>query len=187
VNYKIIPNVLTILRIILVLPCAHALYTENYNLAIAIFVLASITDCIDGFLARRLSCQSKLGAILDPLADKLLIVALFLVLTLKNLLPLWFSIIIISREVVLLSGAAFYRFMFGPVIFIPTMLSKINTCLLLFLLLCVLLKIMGFSLFIENNFIYYVTMATLVTSIYSGLDYAWQWGVRVYKSIKASK
>ena len=184
VNYKNIPNLLTLLRIILVFPCAYNLYYDNHAIAIALFVLASGTDCIDGLLARKLSCQTQLGAVLDPLADKLLIVVLFSVLTLKGFLPSWFAAIVIIREFILLSGAAFYRFMFGPVIFVPTLMSKFNTCLLLFLLLLSLLQSM--SIVVSTSFINYLLIMILATSIYSALDYIHKWTKRVYKTLQAS-
>jgi cardiolipin synthase len=173
------------LRILLVLPCAYAFYLAYYKLAIGIFVLASATDCIDGFLARKLSCQTKLGAILDPLADKFLIVALFFVLTIKNFIPFWFAGVIILREFILLSGAAYYRFMFGPVIFVPTMLSKINTCLLLFLLLVVLSQAMlEWHGFYFNT---YLMVIILITSISSGLVYIYRWCVKILKLLNLNK
>lgn len=183
-SYRIIPNVLTFLRIFLVLPCAYFLYLENYQVAISIFVLASATDCIDGFLARKLACQTELGAILDPLADKFLIVALFFVLTLKGFIPLWFAVIIIGREFILLSGAAFYRYKFGPVVFTPTMISKINTGLLLFLLLITLIEAMSVNTNLLINLKYYVILITLFTSIYSSLIYIIRWAAQVKQSFK---
>jgi len=185
VSYKIIPNILTILRILLVLPCAYFFYIEYYKLSIGIFILAAATDCVDGFLARKLGCQTELGAILDPLADKFLIIALFVVLTIKFYIPFWFSIIIILRELVLLGGATFYRYKFGPVVFIPTMISKINTCLLMSLLLITLIQAMlNYNL---DYFKDYLFIIILLTSIYSALVYIWRWGIKVNTSLKANK
>ncbi len=166
------------LRIFLVLPCAYAFYLNYYQLAITIFIFAAFTDCIDGFLARRLACQTNLGAILDPLADKFLIVMLFYVLTLKNFIPVWFASIIIVREFILLSGALYYRVKHGPVVFIPTLLSKINTCLLLFLLFITLLQaLLGFQLY--NGLKDYLIIIILITSITSCIIYIKQWIVRL--------
>lgn len=177
-----IPNLLTFLRILLVLPCAYAFYLGYYQLAIGTFILASITDGIDGFLARKLACQTQLGAILDPLADKFLIVILFFVFTIQNFIPLWFASVIIIREFILLGGALFYRLKFGPVVFIPTLLSKINTCLLLLLLLVTLIQAMLGKH--SSNFREYLITASLITSISSCVIYIWQWSVRVKKSWK---
>lgn len=169
---------------LLVIPCSVSILLDYYKLAIVIFMLAAVTDGIDGLLARKLGCQTALGAVLDPLADKLLVVSLFAIFTFKNFIPYWFAAIVIVRELILLSGAAFYRFMFGPVIFVPTMLSKINTCLLLLLLLLSLLN--GMKLYDLTETIYYLLMTILFTSIYSGIDYMIKWGVRVYKTLQAS-
>lgn len=183
-SYRNIPNILTVLRMLLVIPCSVSILLDYYKLAIVIFMLAAVTDGIDGLLARKLGCQTALGAVLDPLADKLLVVSLFAIFTFKNFIPYWFAAIVIVRELILLSGAAFYRFMFGPVIFVPTMLSKINTCLLLLLLLLSLLN--GMKLYDLTETIYYLLMTILFTSIYSGIDYMIKWGVRVYKTLQAS-
>lgn len=183
-SYKDIPNLLTVLRMLLVVPCAYAfLYDYNFA-AIAIFMMAAFTDGVDGLLARKMGCQSKLGAVLDPLADKLLIVVLFTVLTIKNLIPGWFALIVIIRECILLSGAAYYRFMFGPVIFVPTMVSKINTSLLLFLLLLSLLQSVG--VLITSSYITLLLILILTTSIYSAVDYICKWILRVYKTLQVS-
>lgn len=182
-SYKVIPNVLTILRILLILPCALAVYYDNYIVAILIFMLASITDYIDGYLARKLSCQTKLGTILDPIADKLLIISLFSIILLKSMLPFWFASIIIIRELILLGGAGIYRMLFGPAIFLPTMLSKVNTFLLLMLLSMVIFN-EGFHFFDLSFFIKTLVIITLFTSIYSAADYIWQWISMVCGSVK---
>lgn len=184
VSYKNIPNILTLLRMCLVVPCAYAFLHDYHTTAISIFILAAFTDCIDGLLARRLACQSKLGAVLDPLADKFLIIVLFIVLTVKNIIPNWFAGIVVIRELILLSGAAFYRFMFGPVIFVPTMVSKINTSLLLLLLLVSLLQ--GMQILDVRGYTVYLLVAILITSVYSAIDYISKWTVRVYKTLQAS-
>jgi cardiolipin synthase len=184
VNYKNIPNILTILRMFLVIPCAYAFLNDYNVVAVSIFMLAAFTDFIDGLLARKMAWHSQLGAVLDPLADKLLIVVLFTVLTIKGAIPSWFTWIVIVREGILLSGAAYYRFMFGPVIFVPTMVSKINTSLLLFLLLLSLLKSMG--IFDASPYMTFLLMAILTTSIYSAVDYIYKWILRVYKTLQVS-
>lgn len=183
-TYKHIPNLLTILRIILVIPCALFLLYDHYKAAIGIFLIAAVTDGFDGLIARKLSCQSSLGAILDPIADKVLVVALFSVMTIKGFIPSWFALLVIVRELILLSGAAFYRCLFGPIIFIPTMLSKINTCLLLLLLLMALLQ--GMQITYSKMLNNYLIGLIVFTSLYSGLDYILKWSKRVYKTLQAS-
>lgn len=181
-SYKYIPNLLTVLRIVLVIPCALFLLFDYYKAAISIFMIASVTDGFDGLIARKLSCQTALGAILDPIADKILVVALFSVMTIKGLIPTWFASLVIVREFVLLGGAAFYRCLFGPIIFIPTMLSKINTCLLLLLLLLALLQ--GMEVIYNPVLNNYLLGLIVFTSVYSGIDYILKWSKRVYKSLQ---
>ena len=88
-NWCWIPNALTLLRILLVLPFAVALLATEYRIALVIFFVAAATDALDGFLAREFDWRTRLGAIADPLADKALLIAAYLMLTLNGVLPYW--------------------------------------------------------------------------------------------------
>ena len=86
-----IPNIISVLRILLVVPIAWALANERLALSIILFAVAAVSDAADGFLAKRFGWQSELGAVLDPIADKALLVTVFVTLSLMKLVPLWLT------------------------------------------------------------------------------------------------
>ncbi len=122
-----IPNIISVIRILLVLPIALALAHQLLALSIMLFAVAAISDAADGFLAKRFGWQSELGAALDPIADKLLLVTVFITLSFMNLVPLWLMVAAVARDVIIVSGAAAYRMVIGPLTAHPSLVSKINT------------------------------------------------------------
>jgi cardiolipin synthase len=130
-----IPNIISAIRILLVVPIAIALFHERLALSVMLFALAAISDAADGFLAKRFGWQSELGAVLDPIADKLLLATVFVTLSLMKLVPLWLMVAAVARDVIIVSGAAAYRVFIGPLTAHPSFISKINTlCQALFIL-----------------------------------------------------
>ena len=130
-----IPNIISVLRILLVAPIALALFHGRLSLSVMLFALAAISDAADGFLAKRFGWQSELGAVLDPIADKLLLATVFVTLSLLKLVPLWLMAAAVARDVIIVSGAAAYRWFIGPLTAHPSFISKINTlCQALFIL-----------------------------------------------------
>src|SRR5262245_59177389 len=124
-----LPNAITVLRCLLIIPFAGALYDHNHMTAFALFALAGFSDGLDGFLAKHFSLQSQFGARLDPIADKLLLVTGFGLLTWLHYLPWWLFGLVLLRDVVIVSGAITYHRLFGPYPMQPTLLSKFNTLL----------------------------------------------------------
>jgi len=122
-----IPNIISVIRILLVLPIALALGHQLLALAIMLFAFAAISDAADGFLAKRFGWQSELGAILDPIADKLLLATVFITLSFMHLVPLWLMIVAVARDVIIVSGAIAYRIVIGPLTAHPSFISKVNT------------------------------------------------------------
>lgn len=126
-----IPNLLTLFRILLTLPFLYFVNEGRFGIALAVFFLASLTDFADGFLARRLKQQSSLGRFLDPLADKLLITAAFVVMAVRHAefasIPVWLAIIVVGRDVLILLGALIVYSITKFKVFTPTLLGKINT------------------------------------------------------------
>jgi cardiolipin synthase len=130
-----IPNIISVIRILLVVPIAIALFHQQLALAVALFALAAVSDAADGFLAKRFGWQSELGAVLDPIADKLLLATIFVTLGLLKLVPLWLMVAAVARDVIIVAGAAAYRLFIGPLTARPTLISKINTvCQALYIL-----------------------------------------------------
>jgi cardiolipin synthase len=122
-----IANMITILRFFLVPGVVWALLTGNIGLAFAGFLVAGISDAIDGFIARQFNQRSELGAYLDPMADKLLLVSVFVVLGYMGELPLWLVIAAVARDALILLAVALASVMGRPVAVKPLYVSKVNT------------------------------------------------------------
>ncbi len=135
---KYIPNMICIARIILVAPIVWALLEERYGLALALCLIAGLSDALDGYLARRFDWRTRLGGLLDPAADKLLMFASFLTLTWIGWVPVWFTAIVIGRDIIIIAGTIVYQLLVEPIHGEPTGASKLNTVLqILFILLTI--------------------------------------------------
>ena len=143
--------------------------------------IAGVSDAIDGGLARRFGWQSDLGRVLDPIADKLLVAIMILVFTVQGHLPLWAASIVISRDLIILIGAAAYRHWFEKVDFTPTFLSKANTAMQIITLVLLLLALCEFGVVSHwasaavDPHLFYVLA---VLGVGSGADYIVTWGQR---------
>ena len=122
-----IPNVISSIRILLVAPIAVALAHHHLAATIVLFGVAALSDLADGFLAKRYGWQSDLGAVLDPAADKLLLVTVFITLAYLKLVPLWLMAAAVARDTIIVVGALLYRLWFGPLSVRPSVVSKFNT------------------------------------------------------------
>jgi cardiolipin synthase len=122
-----IPNVISSIRILLVAPIALALAAHQLMIAIALFGVAALSDVADGFLARRNGWQSDLGAVLDPAADKLLLVTVFITLSMMKLVPPWLMAAAVARDTIIVLGALLYRICIGALSVRPSVVSKFNT------------------------------------------------------------
>ncbi len=132
---RLIPNALCLLRMLLAIPVAWLLLHERYAETLGVLGFAAATDGLDGFLAKRCGWTSELGKILDPLADKILLVTVFLMLAMLGLVPVWVAAIAVLRDLIITSGAIAYRVLFGPLEGHPTIISKFNTlCQILYVL-----------------------------------------------------
>ncbi len=131
---KSLPNLITAARLALVPVVVWAIAREAWGTAFLVFALAGLSDGIDGFLARRYGLTSRLGAILDPLADKALMLAVLVSLTLAGLVPAWFPAVLIARDALVLLAAGLARFAGRPLETPPLLIGKLNTaCQITFL------------------------------------------------------
>ena len=122
-----IPNIITLGRILLVPIVVWAIASNQMEIAFAVFVIAGVSDGVDGFLAKRFNMASELGAMLDPLADKALLVSIYVALGIWGAIPRWIVILVVSRDIMIVS-AVIVSWLFGkPVPMKPLMVSKINT------------------------------------------------------------
>jgi cardiolipin synthase (CMP-forming) len=126
-NLSFLPNLLCILRMLLVYPVGLWILEGRYPLVLAAFALAAFTDGLDGFLAKRFDWTTELGKHLDPLADKLLLVTVFVCLSRNGDVSWALTAIVLLRDLVIVFGAIAYRIVFGPVNGTPTIASKVNT------------------------------------------------------------
>ena len=170
-----LPNALSIIRIILTVPIVIALLKEQYLLTLILFLFAGITDALDGWIAKQFSFQSRLGSILDPMADKILLASTFLGLYWVGILPLWLLLLIFVRDIIIVAGALGY--FLGEMnqsneLLEPTLISKFNTVLQIALILFLLLM----QIYIELNTFKDMLYIVIATSTgLSGADYMWLW------------
>jgi len=126
-----VANLLTLVRILLMVPFLYLIAHGRYGTALAIFFLASLTDFADGYVARRFKQHSRLGRFLDPLADKLLTTAAFVVMAIPRSdfgsIPIWLALLVVGRDLVIVLGALVVNRLTGFKDFKPTLLGKINT------------------------------------------------------------
>src|SRR3984885_9241103 len=122
-----IPNIIPLGRILLVPFIVWAIASSQMEIAFAIFIIAGVSDAVDGFLAKRFNMASELGALLDPLADKALLVSIYVALGIWGAMPRWSVILVVSRDIMIVS-AVIVSWLFGkPVEMKPLMVSKLNT------------------------------------------------------------
>jgi cardiolipin synthase len=122
-----IPNIITLGRILLVPFIVWAIASNQLEVAFAIFVIAGVSDAVDGFLATHFNMSSELGALLDPLADKALLVSIYIALGIWGAIPHWIVILVVSRDIMIV-GAVIVSWVFGkPIPMKPLMVSKLNT------------------------------------------------------------
>jgi len=112
---------------VLIIPIAVLLHQKAWMGAFWLIVIAGFSDALDGFLARAFNWQSRLGAILDPIADKALLIFIFLSLAHKGMIPVWLAAIVVFRDIIILAGAISYRWVFKEIEISPLFISKINT------------------------------------------------------------
>jgi len=164
-----LPNLICLARIALVWPIVVALQAGDHELSVVLFVIAAVSDGLDGYLAKRFGWTSEFGKFIDPLADKLLLVAVFVTTTWLGLVPWWLAAAAIGRDVMIALGALIFRLWFGPLRGRPTIVSKINTLLQLGYLLGVMMNA-AFE-FPPEEVVEALAVITLITTLLSGWDY----------------
>jgi cardiolipin synthase len=168
-------NQLTLLRMLLIPAFVILVVYGHLGWALTVFATAGITDALDGLIARRAGQKTSLGAWLDPAADKLLLVTTFVVLTLPNLglanpLPIWLTVLIISRDVVIVLTVAVVNLAVGPRTFRPSMYGKIATATyIVTAVVAMLFNYLGYASLVVTAFVY----ASLTITIVSSLHYIW--------------
>jgi cardiolipin synthase len=164
-----IPNVICLLRIALTVPIVVLLAEGRYDQTLALFAIAAASDVLDGYLAKTFGWTSEVGKVLDPLADKLLLVSVFITLAAIGLVPVWLASIAVLRDVVIGVGAAVYKWLFGPLQGRPTVPSKLNTLVQLLYVIAVVWQAAFRDL--PAWLVLGLGALVLVTTAVSGVDY----------------
>jgi len=173
-----IPNLLTFMRMALIPAFASMLFYGHYKMGLAFFVIAGISDGIDGFLARRFKQESELGTIIDPIADKLLMTTAFVILSLPNVLPpvrhlpvpFWVTATVIGRDILILTVAAAINVITGFRGFRPSWLGKLSTLVQVLAVTLILISaVTDYSIYLPTTY----TIVALLAFV-SGVHYVFQ-------------
>lgn len=179
---KHLPNAITLLRAVLIPVIAVALWQQRYGLALVLFALCALSDLADGWLARRFDVRTRFGAIADPLADKLAMLAATVLLTWHGWLPWWFAALVVGRDVMIVAGATAYHLCIGRVEVAPTRLSKINTGIEFTFLTGVMATGAGL---IDKGLWWTVLLYLATTTILaSGTQYVVLWGGKAARALR---
>lgn len=171
-----LPNVLTVARMLLVAPLVYLLLTERFAAALVLAVIVGFSDWLDGALARRFGWQSEFGGMLDPLADKLMMISLFATLAWLGALPWWLFVLAVLRDLVIVAGGLYYHYRVERFHAEPTRLSKFNTLSQLVLSWTVLTHLAG--LFVPRwavDGLIWLVVGTVTATLF---QYIWIWGRR---------
>ena len=174
-----IPNILTAFRILLVPLVVMFMLEDEFLPALILFAVAGFSDAVDGFLARRYHWTSRIGGLMDPLADKLLMVSSYITLGWLGLIPPWLVGLVILRDLVIVTGAVIYNARIEQVEATPSIVSKLNTLAQILLVLSVLFSQAVFEL--PALWIDALIYSVVVTIVWSGVGYVWTWGRRAWK------
>lgn len=170
-----LPNFISALRIVLVPIIIILLLDKSFNKALVVFVIAGLSDGVDGFLARWLKQKTRLGAYLDPIADKLLLSSTYITLATLRFIPNWLAVAVVSRDVVIVLGVA-TLFITGSKLNIrPSIISKVTTLAQICTMIVILSRDCLTSLW---QFAHFFVWLTTVLTVISGLHYIYL-GIRV--------
>ncbi|WP_099866276.1 CDP-alcohol phosphatidyltransferase family protein [Pararhizobium haloflavum] len=168
-----IPNFITVARLLCVPAFVYAMLLGNLDLAFALFLAAGISDGIDGFIARHFDQRSELGAYLDPIADKLLLVSVFVMLGYLGELPLWLVVMVVSRDLLIMAAVVVSSLLHKPVAMRPILVSKANTAFQIALALLVLAELAFSAEIGDLRFI--LLCAVAVLTVLSAAAYLMDW------------
>lgn len=173
-----LPNFLSLIRILFIPLFVILLIYEYYDLSLIILVLSAISDALDGFIARFFHQKTTLGAYLDPIADKLLLVTSYITLSILNIIPDWLTIIVISRDVIISLGVLILLINSYPLEIKPSGISKLTT---LFQLLTLFLSLSYNHLGLKLTYLQIQYAITATLTIASGLHYLYR-GIKIINS-----
>ena len=178
-----LPNLITLARLLVVPLAVWLILVGRYGLAFWIFVAAGASDALDGFIAKRFDRRTRLGALLDPIADKTLVVSLYVTLGLAGELPNWLVILVVFRDTMIIGGFLLTQSIAVPKRYDPLYISKINTALQIILLGFALARLgLGADASLLTALLVYAVAATTTAS---GLSYLVRWARIIGRSEQA--
>lgn len=178
-NLRQLPNTITGLRLVMAPVLPWLLLAGHYRSALAVALVAGLSDALDGLVAKRFGWQTRLGSLLDPIADKLMLGLAMLGLMWIAMLPAWLVALVLARDLVIVAGAAAWWRLAGPFDGRPSLLGKLTTALQVALVLLCLVELSGLVLPLQAR-IEGVVAVGLLTFV-SGLDYVIRYGVRAWR------
>jgi cardiolipin synthase len=168
-----LPNLITLARLLSVPLTIWLILGERFGVAFWVFVGAGISDALDGFIAKRFDCRTRLGALLDPVADKALLTSVYVALGIAEYLPNWLVILVVFRDVMIVGGFVLIQTLTAPRQFDPLYISKINTAAQIALVAYVLARLgLGFP---DGAVTPVLVWITALTTVLSGLSYLVRW------------
>ena len=173
-----IPNAITITRLILVLPIAFFIIEETYGLALVLFAISGVSDGMDGFLARRYGWVSAFGRLIDPLADKLMMITTAIVLGSLDHFPIMLVTLIVTKDLAILGGVFSYTSLAGLPKIQPNLLGKLTTAAQIVLIVLVLLNLSLHGSLSADLFDVWFWVVAVMT-VFDGIFYLWIWTVRL--------
>ena len=172
-----VPNFITLVRLFVVPIIILLIINDNVWLAFCLTVLAAISDAIDGIIAKRFNCVTKLGTFLDPIADKVLLVSLFIVLGQQGYISTWIVILVVFRDLVIVGGALMFHTITNCLEMAPLKVSKINTLVQLGFVVGILgVEGYGFDVDWARHMLHYIVA---LTTILSGMAYVYLWSCKL--------
>ena len=171
-----LPNLISMVRVLLVVPVVWSLLNDRYSVAIWLFLIAGASDGLDGFLAKRYGWSSRLGGILDALADKFLLVSTFVCLWWLGLFPWWLVMAVLARDLIIVIGAIIYNFRIEAVQPEPSLASKLNTFLQIALAAVGVVQL-GFG-GVPQWLLQTLIWSVMLTILLSGVGYVREWSRR---------
>jgi cardiolipin synthase (CMP-forming) len=164
-----LPNIICLVRILLIVPLLQAMVAGEQAHILVLFSIAAVSDALDGYLAKRFNWTSDLGRFLDPMADKLLLMSVFITAAWLDIAPWWVATVAVARDLVIGVGALIFRLWFGPLRGRPTIISKINTGMQILYLLAVILA--SAIRWPPREVLDALAVVMVLTTLGSGVDY----------------
>ncbi len=183
-NWTQLPNIITSIRLILLIPLSYYLVAESYQSALLIFFIAGFSDALDGYLAKKFNWVSRFGSILDPIADKALLVITMGILTLNQKISVLLFSCVAVRDIYIIAGAYVYYKQIGPFNMQPSFISKLNTFAQILMVTLILVSLAYMN--IPDQLINVLVVMVYLTVIISSLHYSYVWGSKYISARKST-